>query len=294
MKVLFIGGVLLSADALRTLIYSGVELVGVCTRCVSSGDSDKFDLSSLPELKDIPVHKTHNINSDESVAWINELKPDIIFCIGWSQLLGMKLLSIPHLGVVGFHPTALPLNRGRHPIIWALVLGLEETASTFFFLNEKADCGDIISQRKVSISPTDNATSLYKKITSVALVQLKDFLPTLGEGKSQRIPQSEAAGNCWRKRNEEDGRIDWRMGAKNIHNLVRGLAPPYPGAHFIRNNKKFVVWQAELCDLTSLKNVEPGKVLSVSSKQIIVQCGDDPIILNDVKPSPDLLVGEYL
>ena len=88
-----------------------------------------------------------------------------------SRLLKEEILSIAPFGVVGFHATALPANRGRHPIIWALVLGLSETASTFFFMDEGADSGDILSQYKLSISENDNAESLYKKVIKVASVQ---------------------------------------------------------------------------------------------------------------------------
>jgi methionyl-tRNA formyltransferase len=83
------------------------------------------------------------------------------------------------LGVVGFHPAALPENRGRHPLIWALVLGLEETASTFFFMDEGADSGDLLSQRRISIEPADDAGSLYARITEVAMCQIREFVPLL-------------------------------------------------------------------------------------------------------------------
>ena len=60
------------------------------------------------------------------------MHPDLIICVGWSQILKSEILNIPKLGVIGFHPSKLPENRGKHPIIWSLVLGKKETASTFF------------------------------------------------------------------------------------------------------------------------------------------------------------------
>ena len=85
------------------------------------------------------------------------------------------------MGIVGYHPAALPSNRGRHPLIWALVLGLTETASTFFFMDEGADSGDILDQRPVSILPSDDAKSLYERISQVAISQIRDFVPRLTE-----------------------------------------------------------------------------------------------------------------
>ena len=88
-------------------------------------------------------------------------------------------MDLPLLGVIGFHPAALPANRGRDPIIWALVLGLQETASTFFFMDEGADSGDIISQEYLIITDSDDAGILYEKITQTALKQLREFVPRL-------------------------------------------------------------------------------------------------------------------
>ena len=93
------------------------------------------------------------------------------------------LLNLPPLGVIGFHPTALPQNRGRHPLIWSLVLGLNETASSFFFMDEGPDTGDLISQVKVPIHQDDDANCLYKRITKVAMGQIREFVPLLASGK---------------------------------------------------------------------------------------------------------------
>ena len=85
------------------------------------------------------------------------------------------------MGIVGYYPAALPSNRGRHPLIWALVLCLTETASTLFFMDEGADSGDILDQRQVSILPSDDAKSLYQRITQVAISQIPGFVPRLTE-----------------------------------------------------------------------------------------------------------------
>jgi methionyl-tRNA formyltransferase len=98
---------------------------------------------------------------------------------------------------------------------------------------EGADTGDILSQLKIEISNGDNATTLYEKITLCALEQIKIFIPQLESGSFPRKPQDDKQANIWRKRNKADGQMDWRMSAQSLHNLVRALAKPYPGAHFI-------------------------------------------------------------
>ena len=179
MKIIFIGAVRFSEQALKKMIEIKSNIVGVCTLGQSGFNSDYVDLSRLSRNFDIPVHYTTNINSEETIKWIKDLTPDVIFCFGWSRLIKEKLLNLAPMGIVGFHPAMLPANRGRHPLIWTLVLGLKETGSTFFFMDEGADSGDILSQRHVSISELDDAGTLYDKITKTAMEQIEQFVPTL-------------------------------------------------------------------------------------------------------------------
>ena len=128
----------------------------------------------MAKANNIPIFYRTKDNQDEIISFINSKNPDIIYCFGWSHILPKNILSIPKHGVIGFHPAELPNNRGRHPIIWALFLGLKQTASTFFVMDEGADTGDIISQEKIKIIE-DNAFSLYNKIINVALKQIVSF-----------------------------------------------------------------------------------------------------------------------
>ena len=250
-------------------------------------------MSLIAKENNIPVIYANNINSSNSIEWIKDKSPDIIFCFGWSRLLKKSVLSIPPQGVVGYHPAELPYNRGRHPIIWALALGLKSTASTFFYMKEGADDGDIISQEIVKINFNDNARTMYNKISKLAIIQMEKFHKNMLEGNFSRSIQDHSKANYWRKRNKEDGLIDWRMSALNIYNLVRALSEPYIGAHFIYDNKIIKVWS---CDIVkyALNNIEPGKVLSLSDEGILVKAGKDAIILKDIEPKICIELGEYL
>jgi methionyl-tRNA formyltransferase len=204
--------------------------------------------------------------------------------MGWSRLIKREILIIPPIGVIGYHPAALPQNRGRHPLIWALVLGIENTGSTFFFMDEGADSGDIINQELIKIDPCDDAGTLYYKVLKVAKKQITKILHSLTIGNYERTPQNHSIANVWRKRTRVDGEIDWRMSAKNIHNLVRGLTKPYIGAHFILNGKEYKVWKSHIADDMRIKNAEPGKLVAIKSGIPYVKCGDCCIALLEVDP----------
>jgi methionyl-tRNA formyltransferase len=293
MRIVFIGSVEFSRHILEYLLTMDVEIVGVCTLKTSKFNTDHVDLSVISKANKVPYIYADDINSTETLDWIKKRTPDIIFCFGWSKLLVGKILSLSELGVVGFHPSALPSNRGRHPLIWALVLGLEKTASTFFFMDDGADSGDILSQCEIVISNEDDARSLYDKVISSALGQINEFVPQLVAGTFKRKKQDYMLANTWRKRGIVDGKIDWRMSAHSIYNLVRGLSKPYVGAHFIIDGQEVTVWETEVVSAIS-QNIEPGKVLIVKDNKLIIKCGEGAISLLNIEPAIEIIAESYL
>ena len=293
MRIVFIGTVEFSRRALERLLAMNAEIVGVCTLQESKFNADHVDLSAVSEAHGLPWLYAEDINSTQTLNWIQGTAPDVIFCFGWSRLLSQKLLRMAPLGVVGFHPAALPANRGRHPLIWALVLGLENTASTFFFMDAGADSGDILSQREIMIDDEDDARTLYDKVTQTALKQIEEFVPMLAARTFQRLNQDETLANTWRKRGVADGEIDWRMSAREIHNLVRGLNNPYVGAHFSVDGQETKVWKTAVVS-DAPRNIEPGKVLARTSSGPVVKCGEGAICLLITEPHFEPMIGTYL
>jgi methionyl-tRNA formyltransferase len=282
MKVVFIGCVNFSYSALEKVVsLNDAKLVGIITRRESPINADFRSLEPIAISKGIPCFFATGNNQHDMAAWLREVHPDVIYCFGWSYLLRPEILSIPPLGVLGFHPAALPQNRGRHPLIWALALGLTGTASTFFFMDEGADSGDILSQRPVAISASDDAGTLYEKVTGIALEQIAEFTPQLASGQFPRQPQDHGQANYWRKRRATDGRIDWRMSAAGIHNLVRALTRPYPGADCTFEGRHIKVWKTAVSPRPGPANIEPGKVLQTQGNTILVKCGEGALTLVD-------------
>lgn len=294
MKILYIGCVESSYKFLEALILNSADIVGVITKRFSAYNSDFRDITPLCEKYNIPYIYVDNINEVQTLNFIKTYKPDIGYCFGWSQLIAENIINLFPKGMIGYHPAALPNNRGRHPIIWALVLGLKQTASSFFKIEESADSGEILSQEKVEITYEDDASSLMKKLLAIGSNQIVTLTRQLENDKIIKgIPNK--GGNSWRKRNKFDGLIDWRMSSKSIYNLVRALTKPYVGAHFIFNNKEIKVWKVRECIDINKKynNIEPGKVIIIGNESVFVKTGDnliqlleyDSVIIND---------GEYL
>jgi methionyl-tRNA formyltransferase len=278
---------------LEKLIDVNAHIVGVITKKESAFNTDFEDLAPLAQSNNIPYCYVREINEGMTIGWIEELRPDIIFCFGWSNLLKKEILNIRRVGVIGFHPTLLPMNRGRHPLIWAKVLGLKKSGTTFFFMDEGADTGDILDQKEFEILPGDTAADLYQKMITNAETQIENFYPKLINGDYSRTKQKTYKGNIWRKRVEMDGLIDFRMDTESICNLIRGLSKPYIGAHLVYNGGEIKVWEAKSVEVNK-NNLEPGKVLESSKDEILIKTKDGAVLISCQGLMPIPKVGSYI
>lgn len=291
--IVFIGCVESSFAYLETLIQENVHIIGAISKPSSNFNSDFKSLEPLCNTHDIPLHLTMNINNEHTINWVKELNPDVIFCFGWSQLIKKELLHIPNFGIVGYHPADLPNNKGRHPLIWALVLGLKETGSTFFMMDELADNGGIISQSPININYEDNAQTVYQKMIKTGQSQIKAIIQSINNKTFPKIIKKNSQGNHWRKRNKDDGQIDFRMTSNAIYNLVRALYHPYPGSHVLYNNQEIKIWKVKEVNEYQ-PNIECGKILDVSKKEILVSCYQSAILIVDHEFKTLPKIGEYL
>ena len=136
MKTIFIGSINFSEQILKAFLGKDCTISCVITKKKSTFNSDFKDLSIIASKNKIPSFYSTDINSKKTISQIRLINPELIVCVGWSQILSNKILDIPKYGVIGYHPSKLPINRGRHPIIWSLVLGLSDIGSTFFMMDK--------------------------------------------------------------------------------------------------------------------------------------------------------------
>ena len=282
MRSVFIGAVDFSRHALLEVLENGGLVVGIFTLAPEHAGfhADYADLSAV--AGNIPVFKIKNIGDAGTIEKIRTLKPDVIFVFGWSQLLPKALLESAPLGCIGTHPALLPKNRGRHPLVWTLVEGLQESGLTFLHLDEGADTGDILWQKSFPIILEDDAASLYEKIKALASKAIREILPQLASGRAPRIPQDHTQATTWRKRGEKDGEIRWEAPSLEIYNLIRALARPYVGAHTELDGARARIWKARLPDRPLPGNAarsEPGTVLDVHGGKVHVKTGDGYLTL---------------
>jgi len=188
-------------------------------------------------------------NTAELARELLTLQPDFIFSFYYRSLLGAPLLAAARRGALNMHGSLLPKYRGRAPVNWAILRGERETGATLHYMVERADAGDIVDQMSVPILLDDNAREVFAKVTVAAEVILARTLPSLIDGSAVRRPQGFGPTPYFGRRRPEDGRIDWQRPALEIHNLVRAVAPPFPGAFAQVGGERWDIHRTRLSEL---------------------------------------------
>ena len=257
---------------LRVLLARGIRMSLVVTHRDSPQENIWFgSVAQTAAEHEIPCIVPDDPNLPETVARIGALQPDFIFSFYYRSMLKAPLLAIPPRGALNMHGSLLPRYRGRVPVNWAIVHGETETGATLHYMTEKPDNGDIVAQMAVPILPDDTASEVFDKVTVAGEVTLYDALPALINGTAPRIRQDLSKGGYFGGRKPEDGRIDWTLPATQIHNLVRAVAPPYPGAFSDTNAGRLVVERTRVIDATAANAA--GLRLYLRDGRLIAGCG---------------------
>ncbi|HXZ52323.1 MAG TPA: formyltransferase [Burkholderiales bacterium] len=216
---------------LAVLLAQRVEVPLVVTQPDDPGENLWFArVADYAAERDLETAYPEDPNVPEFAARVERLRPDFIFSFYYRRMLGAPLLAAARRGALNMHGSLLPKYRGRAPVNWAVIMGEAETGASLHYMTEKPDAGAVVAQQRVPILPDDTAREVFDKVTVAAEIALERVLPELVAGRASGVAQNLAAGSYYGARRPEDGRIDWRKGAREIHNLVRGVAPPYPGA----------------------------------------------------------------
>jgi methionyl-tRNA formyltransferase len=216
---------------IEVLLSAGVEIPLIVTTKDDPNEIQWFaSAAALGEEYGVPVVTPDEVNTPELERTVTELRPDLVFSFYFRSMIGAPLLNAGRLGALNIHGSMLPRYRGRAPVNWAILHGEKQTGATLHYMSERADAGDIVDQMAVPILENDEAREVFNKVSFAAEIILARSLPGLIDGTAPRLPQKLADGKYYGRRRPEDGKIDWARSAREIHNLVRAVAPPFPGA----------------------------------------------------------------
>ena len=295
MRTVWVSDDVIGSDCLDAAAACGAEVVGIVTLPEEAGIDRSARCSFEDEAARLGASRleTRDVNSEDVLGWIRELAPELVFVVGWYQLVREPFIALASEGTFGMHPTLLPRHRGRASIPWAILSGLARTGVTLFeIVDATADSGAIVGQRVVEIAPDETATTLFDKV-SVAHVELvRECVPQLVARTAPRVSQDPRRASSWPRRRPADGIIDWETRAPYLYDWVRAQTRPYPGAFTYVGDEKVVVWSARPVELGEAG--PPGTVVALGADGPVVACGEGALLLEEIETDGVLRVGVTL
>jgi methionyl-tRNA formyltransferase len=234
----------------------------------------------------LPVKQPSNANADDFVAWVSREAPDLNVSVSYDQIIRRPLLESAPMGFVNFHAGKLPNYRGRNVVNWALINGETEIGLTAHFMDEGIDTGDIILQRTQPIGWADTYGDVLSRVVAAFPDLVSDAVSLLERGAAVRRPQAHLPGTYFAGRGPGDEWLDWADTSRNLHNKVRAISRPGPGARTRLEGRTIVIWRAFWDPSWPSYLATPGQVVGRKRYEgVLVKTGDSTLLIEEVEES---------
>ena len=251
-------------------------------------------LSGLTDRYGIPVFEANSyfLTDEKTQALIQENTFDLGICMGWQRLIPPSVLDAFPKGIYGFHGNAgyLPFGRGRSPLNWSLILGDGRFNLNLFRYDEKADSPNVFATESFSLTPFDDIRTAQFKNQICSKRLIERLVTTYLSGEEIRVRTDSKDFDSWyNKRTAADGRIDWQGRTRQIYDLIRGVAAPFPGAFSdIREEeeteeegRRITIWAAQpFDDRIDFSRYQPGQIVDIYDGRLIVRTLDGSLLVN--------------
>ncbi len=275
----------LSVPFLDAIIKSNRDVIYVVTQTDKPmGRGQRLVVSPVKDYavsRGIPVLQPEKLSDAHFSGVIRDALPDYIIVVAYGRIIPPEILQIPRKYPVNVHASLLPEYRGASPIQWAILNGRSHTGVTTMLMSAELDAGDILLQDRIEIERTDTTGSLSRKISDTGTELLIRTLDGLDVGTIVPIPQQHERATYAPLIKKEDGLIDWKDSAENLYNRIRAF-DPWPGTYTYYNNKRLVVWKAELT-VTGLSSRISGEIVGVESDGISVSTGAGGLKITEIQ-----------
>ena len=266
-------------NCLKALISAGIQVDLVITHQDDPHENIWFgSVAKLCVEKNIPYITPRADELMGLIPQLQSLAPDYIFSFYYRHMIPVQILACAKIAALNMHGSLLPKYRGRAPVNWAILHGELETGATLHIMEVKPDAGDIVGQAAVSIGPDETATEVFGKVSTAAVEVMNQVLPSLVRGNVPRKPNELEKGSYFGGRKPADGQIQWKQTALQVHNLVRAVAPPYPGAFTDHQGQTMLVARTSLEGPFSDKLDLGVYGIQVVDNRVFGICGDRQVV----------------
>jgi methionyl-tRNA formyltransferase len=222
--------------------------------------------------RDLPLIQPSNINNPDAIQQLADLSLDAIVVASYGQLLKSVVFDMPKVGTINIHASLLPAYRGAAPVNWAIMRGERRTGIATFFIEKGLDTGDVLMVDDLDIGPDETAIELEDRLANLGADVILKTLHGLANGSLTSTPQPKDGISLAPSLTRENGHIDWRQPATQIHNLIRGTLP-WPGAWTTLGNYRVKIHRTRLTDMPS-GILKPGEIGPSETDRLLIGTGD--------------------
>ena len=284
-RLVFMGTPDFAVPCLKTIVAAGYEVCGVVSQPDRpKGRGRKLCPSPVKEAAlalGLPVVTVERVKDPAFLAQLQEWSPDVAVVVAFGQILPESVLQAPRLGCINVHASLLPKYRGAAPIHRVLINGEKQTGVTTMQMDRGMDTGDVLLTETVDILPDMTMGELHDLLSEQGANLIVRTLEQVLDGSARPVPQDPAGATYAPMLDRALERIDWKLPAQQIHNLVRGLNP-WPGAYCTCDNLTLKVWKTRVVPYSG--SLRPGRVNALTPMGLLVETGQDLIELNEVQP----------
>jgi len=265
-RTLFIGSSRRGYLTLKAMIEASVPVVGILSLGQEPHEIERYEeqFRQIAAEKEIPLRETRLLKNQDLVHWIvNEIQPEAAFAVGVRVLMPEALWTACPQGCWAAHDSLLPAYRGFAPLNWSIINGETETGVTLFKVDGGMDTGDILFQQRIQIGPDETAPQVYEKLCAATVTAVLEGFYLLKSNQARPRPQEHSLATYTCSRTPADSMIDWHQSTSSIHNLIRALTFPYPGAFTYHKNKKLFICSAAPVSSPRFVGRIPGRVIQL-------------------------------
>ena len=279
LRVVLLGDGRWAALSLRALRDAGHDVCGVVLReCPSDGS-----LAAAAASAGAPTFHPRRSDVDGLQDWVGSLRPDLLVSVAFDQILRHPLRRQARLGALNFHAGKLPFYRGRNVINWAIINGETEIGLTGHWMDDGIDTGDIVLQRTLPIGWTDTYGAVLQRVTDAMPSLVVDTVTLVADGAAAGWPQRDLPGTYCGGRRPGDEWFDWSASSEYLHNFIRAITRPGPGARTSLNGEEIIVWAAFFDRAWPRYLGNPGQVVGRSADGAIVKTGDSTLLVMEAE-----------
>jgi methionyl-tRNA formyltransferase len=242
----------------------------------------------------LPILQPLRLKDPAFIDALRALQADLGVVAAYGKILTDEVLAIPRLGMINVHASLLPRYRGAAPVPRAIIAGEDETGITIMRVVKALDAGPMLRSAPRPIGIDETSEQVESELARLGAELLMRSVDDIAAGRAQETAQDEAAATYAHRLTKEDGNIDWRRTARQIHDQVRGLHP-WPHAQSFLKGRRLILLRSSLT-ADAPHTADPGTIVEASGDRLIVAAGDAPLRLVQVQAEGKrpMLVREFM